>query len=331
MMNSEKHPKVSVLIPVYNVEKYLPRCLDSVLGQTFQDFEIVCVNDASPDNSMAVLKRYAEADSRVVIIDKPHNEGPMMARHTGYRSARGEYFFFLDSDDFLPCDALQSLYGEAMATSADIVVGEMALVNTAGRKVLKNRSDRTGSDAMSYLRSILNWNTPSLCGSLFSRALFDGHEYTALMHQKFSEDRILLTEILTRSKPHLAVIDAVTYYYWKNDESTTRRHPSDKDITAQFKALYLCYDIVEESDLGLSRDNKNSIMRYLSLYIERGCDVGLLKSIDSRNELFLRFNELKKVVGYRLAAHTWLCCNMPLYRPVMHALRLAIRKMQGKD
>lgn len=331
MMNSEKHQKVSVLIPVYNVEKYLPRCLDSVLGQTFQDFEIVCVNDASPDNSMEVLKRYAEADSRVVIIDKPQNEGLMMARYTGYRSARGEYFFFLDSDDFLPCDALQSLYDEAMATSADIVVGEMALVNTAGRKVLKNRSDRTGSDAMSYLRSILNWNTPSLCGSLFSRTLFDGHEYTALMRQGFSEDRILLTEILTRREPKIAVSDTVTYYYWLNNESITRKRPSDKSVTEQFKALYLCYDIVNEAKWGLDADNKNYIIRYLSLYVEKGCSPGLLKSIDDRNADFLRFKVMKRYVGARLAAHTWLCCNVPLYRPMMHGLRLAIRKMQGKD
>lgn len=331
MMNRVKHPKVSVLIPVYNVEKYLPRCLDSVLGQTFQDFEIVCVNDASPDNSIEVLKHYAASDSRIIVVDKTQNEGPMMARHSGYKNARGDYFFFLDSDDFVPTDALQSLYDKAKATSADIVVGEMALVNTAGRKVPKNRSSKTGNNAKSYLRSILNWNTPSLCGSLFSRTLFDGHEYTALMRQKFSEDRILLTEILIRRNPHLAVIDTVTYYYWLNDESTTRRRPSDRDIAEQFRALYLCYDIVEDSGFGLERDNKNSIMRYLSLYIERGCDVGMIKSIDRRNELFLRFNELKKVVGYRLAAHTWLCCNVPLYRPMMHGLRLAIRKMQGKD
>lgn len=330
-MSDVNRPAISVLIPIYNVEKYLQRCLDSVLAQRFQNFEIVCVNDASPDNSIKILRRYASTDDRIVIIDKPRNEGLMMARHTGYNNARGDYFFFLDSDDFIPDNALQSLYDKAMETSADIAVGEMALVNTAGRKVLKNRSAKTGGDAMSYLRSILNWNTPSLCGSLFSRKLFDGHSYTALTRHGFSEDRILLTEILTRRNPKITVIDAVTYCYWQNNESITRKRPSDKAVAEQFKALYLCYDRVEESGLGLARDNRNFIMRYLSLYIERGCDVNMIKSIDSRNERFLRFNELKKVVGYRLAAHTWLCCNVPLYRPVMHGVRLAIRKMQGKD
>lgn len=330
-MSDVNRPAISVLIPIYNVEKYLPRCLDSVLAQTFQNFEIVCVNDASPDNSIEVLKRYASTDERIVIIDKPQNEGLMMARHTGYKSAKGDYFFFLDSDDFMPKDALRSLYDEAMAKSSDIVVGEMALVNASGRKVMKNRPLKTGNDAMSYLRSILNWNTPSLCGSLFKRSLFDGYSYTALMRHGFSEDRILLTEILTRRNPKISVINDVTYYYWQNNESITRKRPSDKSVTEQFKALYLCYDRVEESGLGLGRDNRNFIMRYLSLYVERGCDVKMIKSIDSRNELFLRFSELKKVVGYRLAAHTWLCCHTPGYRPLMHGLRLVIRKIQGKD
>ncbi len=330
-MNNDKRPAISVLIPVYNVEKYLPRCLDSVLGQTFQDFEIVCVNDASPDNSMAVLKRYAEADSRVVIIDKPQNEGLMMARRTGYKNARGDYFFFLDSDDYLPKYALQALYDRANESEAAITVGNMELVNEQGRKVLRPRARRVGATSKSYLKWMLNWGSPSLCGSLFSRTLFDGHEYTALMRQGFSEDRILLTEILTRREPKIAVSDTVTYYYWLNNESITRKRPSDKSVTEQFKALYLCYDIVNDAKWGLDADNKNYIIRYLSLYVEKGCSPGLLKSIDDRNADFLRFKVMKRYVGARLAAHTWLCCNMPLYRPVMHGIRLLIRRLQGKD
>lgn len=330
-MNREKRPKISVLVPVYNVEKYLPRCLDSVLGQTFQDFEIVCVNDASPDGSMAVLKRYAESDSRVVIIDKPQNEGLMMARRTGYKNAGGDYFFFLDSDDYLPKDALQALYEQANESGADITVGNMELVNERGRKVLRPRARRVGASSKSYLKWMLNWGSPSLCGSLFSRKLFDGYEYTALMRQGFSEDRILLTEILTRRNPRVAAVDTVTYYYWLNNESITRKRPNDKSVTEQFKALYLCYDIVNEAKWGLDDDNKNFIIRYLSLYVEKGCSPALLRSIDGRNADFLRFKEMKRYVGARLATHTWLCCNMPLYRPTMHGIRLMIRKLQGKD
>ena len=81
---------ISVLVPVYNVERYLGRCLDSILSQTFGDIEVVCVNDCSPDGSAAILADYAARDSRVRVITKDKNEGLMMARLTGYENARGE-------------------------------------------------------------------------------------------------------------------------------------------------------------------------------------------------------------------------------------------------
>lgn len=330
-MNNQPRPAISVLIPVYNVEEYLPRCLDSVLAQNFGDFEIVCVNDKSPDNSLDILKRYSDADSRIRVIDKPRNEGLMMARRSGYTNARGRYLFFLDSDDFIPDGAFETLYGKAVDTGADIVVGEMALVNTVGRTVLKHRAEKTGNDHRSYLKSILHWNTPSLCGSLFSRELFDGHSYTALMNHGFSEDRILLTEILTRRRPTIATVGDITYYYWQNNESITRSVPNEKAVTEQFKALYRSYDTIENANAGLTDDNNSFIIRYLSLYIEKGCDPAMIKRIDQRNIELLRYKTMKRYVGARLATHTWLCCNMPLYRSAMHGVRLLIRKIQGKD
>lgn len=323
-------PIISIAIPVYNVENFLPRCIDSVLNQTFQDFEIVCVNDASPDNSLQILKDYKKRDSRIKIIDKANNEGLMRARHTGYQNAGGQYVFFLDSDDFIPSDALESLLNKAVQADADITVGNMALVNPQGRQVIKQRAALVGDSARSYLRSTLNWNTPSLCGSLFKRSLFDNCEYTALMNHGYSEDRILLTEILTQRNPRISSIDQVTYYYWMNSGSITHSKPTDKAVTEQFKALYNSYDTVQKADWGLDCDNNGFMIRYLSLYIERGCDVNLLKSIDSRNNDLLRFGTMKRYVGTRLATHTWLCANFPPYRHAMHATRLLIRKLQGK-
>ena len=124
--------KVSVLVPVYNVERLLPRCLDSLLGQTLEEIEIVCVNDASPDSSAEVLARYAASDNRIRIITKTVNEGLMMARKTGYENARGQYLCFCDSDDYMPAEALSDLYRLATATGADIAVGEMGSVNSWG-------------------------------------------------------------------------------------------------------------------------------------------------------------------------------------------------------
>ena len=90
--------KLSVIIPVYNVEEYIGECLESILNQPFKDFEIICINDGSTDNSLEVLKKYKDKDERIIIIDKK-NEGSGIARNTGINIARGDYLFFIDGDD----------------------------------------------------------------------------------------------------------------------------------------------------------------------------------------------------------------------------------------
>ena len=100
----------SVIIPVFNVEKYLQACLNSVLGQTYPDWEAICVNDGSTDGSLAILEENAAKEERIKIIDQP-NAGTATARNTGIRSAQGDYIFFLDSDDWLEPDTLEILAG----------------------------------------------------------------------------------------------------------------------------------------------------------------------------------------------------------------------------
>lgn len=101
-------PKFSIIIPVYNVEQYLQDCLDSVLAQTFTDWEAVCVNDGSTDDSLSILREYAAKDTRIRIIDQP-NGGLSAARNSGIKVAEGEYIFLLDSDDWIVPDALERL------------------------------------------------------------------------------------------------------------------------------------------------------------------------------------------------------------------------------
>jgi glycosyltransferase involved in cell wall biosynthesis len=93
-------PKVSVIIPVYNVEAYLRECLDSILAQDLSDIEIICVNDGSIDNSLSILQHYASQDERIIIISQ-ENSGAASARNNGLKKARGEYIFIPDSDDYL--------------------------------------------------------------------------------------------------------------------------------------------------------------------------------------------------------------------------------------
>jgi len=117
-------PAISVIIPVYNVAQYLPSCLDSILEQTIDNLEILCINDASPDNSNTILKRHADKDSRITIFRHENNSGLAAARNTGIDAAKGEYIFFLDSDDILfSPDSLSRLYSIAKENAADEIIG----------------------------------------------------------------------------------------------------------------------------------------------------------------------------------------------------------------
>lgn len=112
--------KVSVIIPVYNVEKYLRECLDSVVNQTLEDIEIICIDDGSTDNSLNILKEYADKDSRFTILIQ-HNKGAGSARNKGMEIAKGEYIGFVDSDDWIDLDYYEKLYEKAVKENADIV------------------------------------------------------------------------------------------------------------------------------------------------------------------------------------------------------------------
>lgn len=120
--------KVSVIIPVYNVEAYLRECLDSVIGQTLDDIEIICINDASTDNSLAILKEYKDVDNRIRIINNPENQGLSCARNNGMKSASGKYIYFLDSDDYIALNAMEELYHIAEEDKLDVIFFDSKLV-----------------------------------------------------------------------------------------------------------------------------------------------------------------------------------------------------------
>ena len=114
-------PLVSVIIPVFNVEKYLKQCLDSVAAQTLEDIEIICVNDSSTDSSLDILNEYARKDERIKVVTQP-NSGAGAARNKGMSMATGKYLSFLDSDDFFEKDMLKLAYDKAEEDKADFVV-----------------------------------------------------------------------------------------------------------------------------------------------------------------------------------------------------------------
>lgn len=129
--------KISVIIPVYNVEKYIRECVESVLNQTLKDIEIIAVNDGSRDNSIKIIEEYL-SDARLRIINK-ENGGASFARNIGMKAARGEYIYFIDSDDFIEEDVLEILYRNSESEKMDIVCSCFSFYNDKTKKQKKAR------------------------------------------------------------------------------------------------------------------------------------------------------------------------------------------------
>ncbi len=125
---------VSIIVPVYNAEKYLHRCIQSMLDQTYSLLEIILIDDGSTDKSLEILYKYAKKDSRIKVIHQ-ENGGISMARNAGLRASTGEYITFLDNDDWLPLNAIEYLYKRMMETNAELVIGRFCRVLASGAKL----------------------------------------------------------------------------------------------------------------------------------------------------------------------------------------------------
>jgi glycosyltransferase involved in cell wall biosynthesis len=136
--------KVSIIVPVYNAEPYMSRCLNSLINQTLSDIEIICINDGSYDSSLAILKEYAQRDSRVKIINSKKNCGEPITRNKGLKISEGEYIGFCDSDDYVDLDFYEKLYEFAKSKNADIAKGNIKILEwkTKIERVIDNYSSQ---------------------------------------------------------------------------------------------------------------------------------------------------------------------------------------------
>ena len=169
---------ISIIIPVYNVEKYLKVCIDSILNQTYKDLEIILVNDGSTDNSKKICESYLLKDNRIILIDQL-NSGPSKARNKGIEIAKGKYISFVDADDVIKLDYYQNLYNLANKTDVDIIMSEILYYN--GITESKKHSI-VPKDSVLNKHEIINkiliqfyggdtTNIASLCNKLYKREL----------------------------------------------------------------------------------------------------------------------------------------------------------------
>lgn len=215
-----RFPSISLIIPVYNVEDYLPDCLDSVLAQSYTDFEVIAVNDGSMDGSREILANYANKDSRIRIIDQ-ENRGLSGARNTGIAAAKGMYIAFVDSDDYIESGYLSVMYSNATEFNADISISGR-YVDCGGQTRHEIRpaftSKRLGPiEAVRALNSYRSFDM-SMNGKLFLSSLFKG---LAFPEGKNSEDQFMCYRLLLRST--CTYYEDKPLYYYRHREGSISR------------------------------------------------------------------------------------------------------------
>lgn len=183
-------PKVAVIVPVYNMERYLRECLDSLVGQTFKDIEIICFNDASTDSSIDILREYAARDERFIIIDSPVNIKQGGGRNAGIRAARAPYIMFVDPDDWVEPDFVEKYYTKAVETGADIVTGDYNTVTEGKVEPVCNLGKNLPDDTEFIKRLRLEIDVP-IWANLYKRCLFFKHNLFFPENIQLGEDSVI--------------------------------------------------------------------------------------------------------------------------------------------
>lgn len=211
------HSVVSIIVPVYNVAAYLEECIESILHQTFRDFELLLINDGSTDNSGAICDRYSSRDARIIVIHK-ENGGLSSARNAGLDIATGDYIVFVDSDDEITENAVETLYNELIATSADVVMGKTVRFTLSGAERpysrLAERREMSGEEALKLILEgeLLNI---SVCGCGYKHSVFENIRFPERM---VCEDWCVMPDIY-KNAAKVIYTPRICYRYRENESS----------------------------------------------------------------------------------------------------------------
>ena len=224
-------PKISIIVPVYKAEKYLHRCIDSILAQSFADFELLLIDDGSPDASGAICDEYAKNDYRIRVIHK-ENGGVASARQCGIDNATGEYTIHADPDDWVEPDMFEQLYNKAVEKNADMVISDFIIEGKGQRMYIKQEVPYSTFDTLQLLLS--HKLHGSLCNKLIKLSCYKKYGISFSKGLNYSEDYLVCVKILMQ-KVIVAYIDKAFYHYDTviNTESITRKS-SGNSIIAQY-------------------------------------------------------------------------------------------------
>lgn len=283
-----KDTKISIIVPVYNVEQYLEKCLDSLVNQTMKEIEIIVVNDASPDNSKEIMERYAKAYPEMVrCVYHEVNLGLGGARNTGVNCANGKYVLFVDSDDYIDVTTCEKLYKVAVENDSDIVSCEILEGLEGNFKEIDPYSTQvTGDLDYEKRRLLMSVHFVGACAKLVRRNMLIENELLFPEKMKYEDTATVPLWWVYTKRFHK--IQEGLYYYVRRDGSITKTKNSDGYYDMFKAAKYVCQRF---EDKGLSEEYQECIDNLLLRGLIEEIKL-LIKNVDVPNEKELQ--ELKK-------------------------------------
>ncbi|PEB56274.1 glycosyl transferase family 2 [Bacillus pseudomycoides] len=280
--------KVSVIIPVYNAEKYITQCIESLLGQTLQECEFIFVNDGSKDNGCQIIESYKKKDDRIKLVNQK-NQGVSIARNTGLHVAIGEYVGFVDADDYIEKDMYEILYNSAKQSNCDVVISNFKS-EMEGDKVITKYSfpvdivlkkDYIEKELLPYFLKADNLNTA--VNKIYRNNLIKENNVQFPEKVELGEDGMFNIEFFSNAT-NMKYIDYTGYYYREVAGSATR-NISEKDYFKRAVEVYtmepskIYTDKIDDVRMSQLKSIKfiNSVMSYIHIYFTPCKDVSFNK------------------------------------------------------
>ena len=210
------NPKISVIVAVYNTEKYLRQSIDSILSQTFTDFEVILVDDCSPDNCPKMCDEYEKQDRRIKVIHHKTNQGSIVTYRDGINCATGDYIQFVDSDDWIEPDSMERLYGRAVSEGSDIVYCDVIRFTDSGKLSPDFPFDTRGMDKRDIVISMIEEKIPQyMPNKLFKKNLFDNMVWPDF---QLREDTVICIQLFLNAEK-ISYEYSTLYHYRFNEKS----------------------------------------------------------------------------------------------------------------
>lgn len=248
-----KNINVSIIVPIYNTQDYIERCLNSLINQTLKDIEIICVNDGSTDDSLKILEEFAKVDDRIIVLTQ-ENAGVSVARNAGLNIAKGEYIGFIDSDDWIDLDYYENLYNTAIRNDCEIAVTNVVRKKESTQKYkIKYDSEQVYEDLQKKLNIC---DIPNCCYTV--NKIYKSEIIKDLKFKEgvLFEDVLWLPEII-KGCNKLVTVPSIVYYYWVNNNSIVRSKSTPKRELDSYNAKKYIVQFFDENNLELSKKERN--------------------------------------------------------------------------